>query len=310
MPCLWPTVTMKPLATFVSDIHLSLHPPACRMEEDWLSVQKRYLGQLKEISEGSPIFIAGDLFDRWNPPPEVLHFALRELPENCFAVPGQHDLLNHRLDQMHRSGYGVLVAAGKIQDLSGGKEEVVEGRFRVRGYGWGEEIRPPSNGLPVCLLAHRYIWKEGRSHPGASPENHYSQMNLSGYRWAVFGDNHKGFVIRLKFGSLVICNSGTFIRRKSDEVDLQPAVHVIDSKLQFKSYLLDTSEDKIREVAETEEESHPLNLDAFISSLEGLGEAGLNFREAVEMYVKNHPELPSGVVEMLLHSLSHHENLD
>jgi len=295
----------KPIATFVSDIHLALNPPACRAEEDWLAVQQRYLEQLQEIAQGSPVFIAGDLFDRWNPPPEVLHFAFKRLPQECYAVPGQHDLLNHRLDQMHRSGYGVLVAAGRIRDLSGGNTVAVGDLIRVKGCAWGEAIPPADSNIPTVLLAHRYVWREGRSHPGAAPEHHINRLDLKGYTWAVFGDNHQRFVVRQK--GLVICNSGTFIRRKSDEIPLRPCVSVIDEDLEFFSLQLNTHSDQFREVASSEPNAEPLDLDAFIAGLEGLGEHGLNFREAVEQYVKNRPDLEPKVGEILLESLKHHE---
>jgi DNA repair exonuclease SbcCD nuclease subunit len=63
-----------PLAVLVADLHLSLQQPACRADENWLAVQKRYLKQLSVI--GLAVICAGDIFDRWNPSPELLVFAI------------------------------------------------------------------------------------------------------------------------------------------------------------------------------------------------------------------------------------------
>ena len=113
------------IAILCSDLHLSLQRPACRADDDWMGVQAGYLNQLKQLAVDSnysfgtlPIAFAGDLFDKWNVQPELINFALEHLPDGMICVPGQHDLPNHRLDQVHRSGYGVLVAAGKIVDAS------------------------------------------------------------------------------------------------------------------------------------------------------------------------------------------------
>ena len=109
------------IAILCSDLHLSLTKPACRADKDWMEVQAHYLKQLEDTAGNLPIFCAGDIFDRWNAPPELINFALRNLPDDMLCVPGQHDLPNHRLDEKHRSGYGVLSNAGKIEDLSNKK---------------------------------------------------------------------------------------------------------------------------------------------------------------------------------------------
>lgn len=296
---------MKSLAVFLSDVHLTLYPPACRAEEDWLQVQRLYLKQVTDLAQGAPVFIAGDLFDRWNPPPELICFALRYLPEPCYAVPGQHDLLNHRKDQMHRSGYGVLVEAGKIHDLSGGQFYCdPENRYRVRGFGWNEPPEPVEDPLPpVVLLSHQYVWTEGHAFPGAPPERKVSSGVVPpGYRWAVFGDNHKGFYLHSQF----ILNCGTFIRRKSDEVAYRPQVGVLYSKGMMRTVPLDVGKDVFRPVVELPAEV-PLDMESFIEGLQGLGEHGLNFREAVENYVRQHLELPKPVTDLLLQSLQCHD---
>jgi hypothetical protein len=119
----------EPIAVLCSDIHLSLKQPPCRAD-DWLSVQKGYLVQLKSLACAAkelwlgnrnttgrpiPILCAGDIFDKWNSPPELIRFALEHLPDGMICVPGQHDLPNHSFEEIHRSAYGVLREAGKIR---------------------------------------------------------------------------------------------------------------------------------------------------------------------------------------------------
>ena len=96
----------KPVALVCSDIHLCHTRPTSRSAEpDWYEAMARRLHQVDEIAsyQQVPVLCAGDVFDRWNSPPELINFAIKNMPP-MWAVPGQHDLPHHRLDEVHRSG--------------------------------------------------------------------------------------------------------------------------------------------------------------------------------------------------------------
>jgi len=299
------------IAIAISDLHLSLLQPVCRADKDWLTVQAGYLDQVKKVyaqqSEQDqpdvPILCAGDLFDRWNPPPELIHFALEHLPDGMMCVPGQHDLPNHRIDEMHRSGYGVLKKAGKIRDLSG-KRTGDMGGFVVQGFGWGQEIKPvqKEEGLLQIALIHRYVWTIEHCYPGAPEEAHLNKYMgpLKGYDVAIFGDNHRGFSAELKTGTAVL-NCGGFIRRKSDEINYVPTIGLIYSDGSVERKRLNTLGDVFHENPEDRKEV-PLNMAQFIEGLEALGEHGLNFREAVENHLRT-DEIDEKTKEIILKAL-------
>jgi hypothetical protein len=234
-----------------------------------------------------PIICAGDLFDRWNVEPELINFALKHLPDGMICVPGQHDLPNHRLDQVHRSGYGVLVEAGKIRCIAGKVTGNLGNGFVAHGFGWGQDIQPylKKDTLHHLAVVHQYIWTVGNSYVGAPMESHLSSLmkKLKGYQVATFGDNHQKFLKKLKTGTTVF-NCGGFIRRKSDEMDYHPAVGILMDDGSIREHLLDTSADKFHENTRAKEDV-PVNMKEFIDGLEALGEHGLNFREAVENYL-------------------------
>lgn len=273
-----------------------------------MAVQASYLKQVKQMAAplGLPILCAGDIFDRWNAPPELINFALRELPDGMICVPGQHDLPNHRIDQIDRCGYGVLKQTGKIIDIAG-RVHVTHDLF-IRGFGWGQEIKPIKDddevndeGGPSIALIHRYCWDIEHSYPGAPKENHVGEFmkRLKGYDIACFGDNHKGFLRVLKTGTTVL-NVGGFIRRKSDEITYHPAVGIIfdDGTVKHKKLtLLDDFH-----VGVEDREEVPLNMEEFIQGLEALGEHGLNFREAVENHLRNE-EIDKETKEIILRAL-------
>lgn len=282
------------IAVLCSDIHLTLQSPVCRADEDWREVQAGYLNQLQDLAGSLPVICAGDIFDRWNASPELINFALEYLPNRMICVPGQHDLPNHRRDLMHRSGYGVLVAAGKIQDISQAAAVSVEGLVSY-GFGWEEEIEPMPNepqrlgavkAIIHVAVIHRYMWTAGAKWPGAPEEAQLSafKKQLRGYDVAVVGDNHIHFSAMA--GNCLVFNCGGFIRRKSDEIDRKPCVGLLYSDGFIETRYLDVSADKFHEKAEDRKET-PVNMKAFIDSLEGLGEQGVDFRAAVQHHLQN-----------------------
>jgi hypothetical protein len=302
-----------PLAIAIADLHLSLLQPACRADKDWLETQAGYLKQVKdlayELSKTAghylPILCAGDIFDKWNAPPELINFALRHLPDGMWCVPGQHDLPLHRTDLMHRSGYGVLKQTGKIRDLGKGWTVPKPARFVLYGYGWEEAIAPAAEDnrdLPHVALLHRYVWNDTRNkHPNAPDTARLTQFkkDLRGYDVAVFGDNHISFVSSV--GRCAVLNCGTLLIRKSDEQALEPCVGILMSDGTCRRQKLDCSGDRFHKAGRVRPEV-AFNMKEFIEGLEGLGEHGLDFRAAVENHLQT-DELPPGVKEIILAAL-------
>lgn len=289
----------KPIAILCSDLHLGSLKPACRAEEDWFAVQAEYLRQLKVAAEWHKdldIVCAGDIFDRWNPSPETINFALKNLPKRrMLCVPGQHDLPNHRLDQVHRSGYGVLVEAGCIHDISGTTHQRPGSKLVSHGFAWGQEITPPTrtndDGCVHLAVIHKYCFtNKSTSYPGAPETNKLGAFKeaLRGYDAAVFGDNHKGFLA--KSSGIDVMNTGGFIRRKSDEMSYQPTIGLLHSDGSIESVCLDVSKDKFAAGADKRDDEAPVDMKEFIRSVEGLGEHGLNFKETVENYLRDSNE--------------------
>ena len=293
----------NPIAIAISDLHLSLLPPACRADKDWMQVQAHYLQQVKDWAQADqlPILCAGDIFDRWNAPPELINFALEHLPDNMICVPGQHDLPLHRMDLMHRSGYGVLANTSKIRDLSGKTSDCCRW-IQVSGFGWEQDIffRPKQDDhrLIQIALIHRYVWTADKKYPGAPATANVAALGkaLKGYDIAICGDNHQGFLAQA--GGCRVLNVGGFIRRKSDELDYEPAVGIIYSDGTVKRRRLDTSIDRFHEPGKERKEI-PFDMKAFLDGLEGLGEHGLDFQEAVKNYLELE-KVPAATAEIIL----------
>lgn len=314
--------------------------PACRNDDDWMRTQADYLGQIKSLactvrelwlgnrnttSRPIPVLCAGDIFDKWNASPELIHFALEHLPDGMICVPGQHDLPNHRMEEMSRSGYGVLAKAGKIKCASSHRRAEVptrshiqtgyDGTLFIYGFGWNEEITPPPlqfdyDRVHPIALVHHYIWDTGsNSFPGAKMEDHFNSFkkSLDRYSVAVFGDNHCSFDATLKPTTPLkrgthIFNCGGFIRRKVDEVDRKPRVGILYENGTVRSHLLDTRADKFLRPEEIKDQMLDVNMEQFVRELDKMAEVGLDFRQTVIRGIDG-MNLPAPVRSMVLKCL-------
>ncbi len=242
---------MTPLGITCSDLHCSHSPPLFRSNEpDWYAAMERQFDQLERLANGLPIFCAGDVFHKWNSPVELVNFLLDVMP-NIYALPGQHDLANHRIADIDKTAYGTLVKAGLITNLEFYESGYTIGEIGVWAFPWGSEIVPcphPKSDYKVRLaVIHKYIWKKGYGYQGASDEQRVGKYreNLKGYDASVWGDNHKGFNLSwMEQGQRHnLMNCGTFFRRNVDEVNYRPQVGILYDDGHIEPHYLDTTQD-------------------------------------------------------------------
>ncbi len=291
------------VAILLADIHLQLNPPACRREEpDWFGTMARTLEEISllSVNHSVPILCAGDVFDRWNSPAELIHFAIEHLPD-MFGIPGQHDLPLHRYDLMHRSAYGTLSSVGNITDLAPGEPRNVGRHLVVQGFPWGTTLEPcslPQTDALNVALVHSFLWlgKE-TGYPGA-PESgrvNASKKNYLGWDAVVYGDNHKGFNIEVEGVSVLNC--GTVFRRTTSEEGYRPYVGLLRSSSYIDLHYLDIEQDVLVASEAPEKWSPDANLSDFVESLQALGGDPLDFRAAMGRAIRT---CNDGVGDVLL----------
>jgi len=290
----------KVLAILLADVHLSLKPPIWRSAEpNWLEAQARPLNEVKSLQKkyDCPVICAGDIFDKWNSSPELINFALANLPDSMYTIPGQHDLPNHQYSDIQRSAYWTLVEAGKIISLPQNSFLTLP-NITLWGFPFGNELEGClgleghlSNGNELCIaIVHGYVWIDGCSYSNA-PEDKKFGKRISGikdnkwlgYDVVVYGDNHKGFLTQV--ATTQIFNCGTLMRRKSDEIDYIPQVGLLLDTGLVIPHFLDISKDKY--IAEAKERVEPsLEMGDFFDELEKLGKTALDFKEAMEEFFR------------------------
>ncbi len=301
----------RPLAILISDIHLSLKAPRCRANEpDWLEAQARSLREIIEVSDRLkiPVVCAGDVFDRYDPSPELVNYAIDELPF-MYAVAGNHDLPYHNLGAIQTSAYWTLVKAGKLSDLTPGKFHVLPG-FIAYGFPFGVEITTPDDHCVVLKLAvvHDYCWDSGdrkTGFPGAPIEKSAKEhaKKLKGYDIALFGDNHVSSDYQANKG-LWIHNHGNLIRRTVDECKRIPTYSVLLNDGTVERVELESAKADLFTIEEPEgqaAEEEITGMEEFVRSLENSPDSRFDFRLAVVRYVAEHQ--PSLEVRKLLRKI-------
>lgn len=293
---------VTPIAVVCADLHLTEKPPPARAERgaDWMAVQARYLDNLTRLAvdtptgEQLPVIIAGDLFDRWNAPPEVIALAMRHLPAKVYAVPGQHDLPHHNTEDMHRSAYGVLVEAERIKHLlpdgslltSPGDDH--DKSFWLCGFGWGVELtaRKLEWKCVTVAVCHRHVYfTSDTAHPGVAEDALVSRVakKLRGWDVAVFGDNHKGFSWTVGGSDLpAVFNCGGFIPRRADERHVKGGrVGLLMSDRTVQEVFMPTEGDRWLDDKEPDRPG-AADFDRFVKAVSGVVDSKFDFVATVE----------------------------
>ena len=162
--------------------------------------------------------------------------------------------------------------------------------------------------IPIAVV-HRYVWNHQHCFEGAPSKSYVRERNLAkalhGYRAAVFGDNHKGFIDNA--GECTVINNGAFQCRNSDERTYNPFVTLIQ-KNTVTVVPLDCRDDKFipkEEAALIEEKT--FGVQQFLTELGKLASQDLNFKDAIDTYFSKY-EVTEGAQRMIRKALDNHED--
>lgn len=293
------------VAILYADIHLQHKAPVWRSAEpDWYKAMARPLNEIRKVQHKyneCPILCAGDIFDQWNSCPELINFALTELPDKMFCIPGQHDLPNHRYEDIGRSAYYTLFTANKTVDLSRGCRRWLTRGVSLSCFPFGSPIKKLPDMLPneedretiEVAIIHEYVWSGQHKYPtapkSARVETRSSKMidgKLYGYDVIVHGDNHSGFLV--KVGNTTVFNCGTLMRRHSDEKEYSPQIGLLHRDGSVSPAYLDVSKDKYIPKANMPIESEEsFDMGALAQELQKLGHDDRDFKKLLTEYLRS-----------------------
>lgn len=289
----------RPVAVLVSDLHLRMTTPKARAEPDWFEVQARELGRMSEVcnKHNIPLVVAGDVFDSgWQSsgcPPELINFAIAQFKRfkgGVLAVPGQHDLPHHRIEDIERSAYWTLVEAGVMTDLSpdtGGAWEDCDHKVVYHGFPWGVPAKPRTlswehthPGFTHVAVVHEYCWRDSKNrHPDAANTHSCVTMRkkTAGFDVVLCGDNHQHWIDGGKKGVPTILNNGGWIRRNADEKEQPRGFSVLMSDKSVVRHFTPTGSDEWKPAEDLVLGVDPMTNLQSDEFLKGLASAGTEF---------------------------------
>jgi len=285
------------IAVLVADLHLSAKPPVWRStEDDWYAAMLRHIDTLNKLVNkyDCPVLCAGDIFDRWNSPPELINFALSHLPL-MYAIPGQHDLPLHNYSDMYRSAYCTLLRSGKIVNLLPDRNIALgKQRISLTGYPYGLPIkecnRDKVSGWINIALVHEYRYVQGCSYKNPPKDKKFGKTIAGvkdgkwlGYDLVVYGDNHIGFQHQIE--DTTIWNCGGFMRRNSDEINYKPRVGLLHKSGKVTPHYFDLSNDSHMDPVKAKP-LEELDMEEFAEALNELGNSALDYLQAMKHYLQ------------------------
>jgi len=271
----------KPTAILCGDIHLREDTPVCRLDEyekamwskiDWLSdLQKKY---------DCPVLDSGDLFHRWKPSPYLLSKAIQHLPDELVTVPGNHDLPQHNLEMVGKSGLAVLSSATAASVFMHAMAFVFR-KIRVYGCPYGEIPEEPAD----VLIWHVMTYQGKKPWPGCK------DMSAKGilkkypqYKLILTGHNHIPFVEELD-GRLLV-NPGSMMRMNADQVNHKPRVYLWYAETNtVEPVYYPIEEDVVTRGHIDVVENRDERLDSFIERLNTDCEIDLSFTKNMEGFI-------------------------
>ena len=281
---------------FCADIHARQTKPRARTDDFLLSQDKKLNFICQEAVKSPPLCISGDILDIPRSGPWLEQYLIR-LFRHYDLVPiitlGQHDLVNHSIEQFDQSSIGVLEAAGVVRVLT--KQSgplILTDRLAIWGCAYGEV--PDESMVDYqrdnLLLWHKMVindplWPGQEADKAAAILRKYPQFDL-----IVTGDNHQSFAIADSKGHWLV-NPGSMMRNTTAQIDHRPCIFKWENdKLEQIFLPIDTN---VLDLSVTDIPKEKAGrFGAFVDQLQGGGEIGISFDDNLTKYFHDHPEEP------------------
>lgn len=283
-------------AIICSDLHLTEQIPICRID-DYVSAQMNKLDEISAMQQryNCPVLCAGDIFDHWKPSPWLISFALKYLPDELIAIPGQHDLPQHNLELIEKSGFWALSNALKLE--WGGTYHpylLIHENFDIYTVPFGsmppkpKKEYNPNKEFKNILMLHQLTWQK-EPWPGADPKGNALKLLKQNpdFDLIITGDNHQAFTE--EYNGKLLVNPGSMLRKTANQIDFKPRVYLwnAESNTVVPEYLPIDADVVTREHLEIKEERQG-RMDAFINLIQSEEfEIGVSFEENVKQVLKS-----------------------
>ena len=271
---------MKPTALLTSCWHLRESQPTCRTDDFWEAQWRKvkFIKELQDEYSGCPILNSGDLFHHWKPSPRLISYCIDYLPF-MYIIPGNHDLPNHNLGLLEKSGLWTLEKAGKIKIL-----QTELGKAWCLGENEWSEVDGDTDfkGKSITII-HKLI-----NHPQSSTTAKQLMNQLKGYDLILTGDNHQSFFVGYQYEKdkdTLLINPGSLTRQTADQDKHVPTVFLWYAETnEFDTVPIPIEKDVISRDHLVKAEERDERMEAFVDRLDDDYEIELSFKKNLKSY--------------------------
>jgi DNA repair exonuclease SbcCD nuclease subunit len=183
-----------------------------------------------------PILIAGDLGHRPQWGDDLLHWAFDVLGKNydnrgtLIVIPGQHDLINHRLDKWNEKGFGLLHKKQTIEAVIPNRKcgFTLTKNTRLIPFPYSKKIESVDVKEKYCIaLCHMMVIKSQKDKLWEAQDEFSAKWYLKKfpcYDLIVTGDNHQSFAV--EYEGRILCNPGSLMRMNANQIDHRPSIYL------------------------------------------------------------------------------------
>lgn len=264
-------------AILTGDWGLMETKPVCRTD-DYITAQWRKVDFVSDLQKqyDCPVIHSGDLYEYWKPSPFLLSETIKHLPKQFYTVLGNHDLPQHNLSLVEKSGVYTLEQAGSLKIL--------------KGLHWGQKEfeTPPTIEIDNrnILVWHSMTYVGKPPYPGCpdpTASNLLKKFEKFQLDLILTGHNHQAFTAELD-GRLLV-NPGSLTRQTADQMEFEPRVYLYYAESNtVKPIYLPIEEGVISRGHLDAVEKRNDRIDAFINRLDGNWNITMSFEENLKAF--------------------------
>jgi len=278
-------------AILASDLHIRGDVPICRTD-DYIEAQDKKLNFMFELCQTNdcPLLIAGDIghVSQW--PNRLLERFISIASKyaiDIIGIPGQHDLPQHKIDNLNKSGCGVLNACGTIQMIN--VPVIYKDKFIINPFPWGKKIVEARNlDLPNVAMSHQMVIENKLLWPGQiAPKGNQLIKKFVSYQLILTGDNHSSFVSECDNRWLV--NAGSMMRMTAAQREFKPSIYKwFIGGNRIENVRLPIHEGVVSREHLKNKKNREESMSTFTSKIEDEVESTLFFEKNMESYLNKH----------------------
>jgi DNA repair exonuclease SbcCD nuclease subunit len=284
-----------PTCILSADWHIRSDTPLCRTD-DYMEAQKKKIEFILNLAKEQqcPILVAGDFGDKplWGD--KLLNWFIniknKFESSGLYTILGQHDLINHRIDQTEEGGIGVLYKNGCIEII---KDRIFHG-FNLHTFPYSVNItlfEYEKKEQRTIALTHQMVIQSQKKKLWYNQKANHAKRLLKKfpcYDLIVSGDNHQSFSVEYE-GRLLV-NPGSIMRMTAAQINHKPRVALWYAESNEIEWVYLPIQDNVIDRSHIDESNkRDERIESFVDKLETDYDVGFSYEENLKRHFNTNP---------------------